>query len=161
MKTLILIRHSQAQMDGVINDFDRKLTPLGISLATVTARLLLEHIHGKACMLCSDAVRALHTAQIVAQTAGLSHSSVFTERFIYHTSPEELFQHITAMPDEFDTIIVTGHNPSLTELAADFCSIPQSLQPADAVVINFPVSSWAEPGFECTCRFVSPYKTIF
>lgn len=157
-KTLILVRHSQADASAVDKDFNRKLTSQGEKLAGKTAALILPHIKGKACLITSDAVRAYHTARIIAEVANLPEDLIFAEHFIYQTYSDELFRHISSMPDEFDTIILTGHNPPVTELAGAFSNLSEALKPAEAVVLNFNAKNWAAIGFDCVSRFVSPYS---
>jgi phosphohistidine phosphatase SixA len=64
------------------------------------------------------------------------------------------------MSDEWDTIILTGHNPPVSDLAAAFSELNESLKPAEALAIHFNTRSWADIGFDCTCRFISPYAAI-
>ncbi len=158
MKTLILVRHSQADSSSVNKDFNRKLTSQGEKLAAKTAALILPQIKGKACVVTSDAVRAYHTARIIADAAGIPEELIFAEHFIYQTYSDELFRHISSMPDEFDTIILTGHNPPVSELAGAFSNLSEALKPAEAVVLHFSAKSWQAIGFDCTSRFVSPYS---
>jgi phosphohistidine phosphatase len=160
MKTLILVRHSQADVSAADKDFNRKLTPHGEKLALQTATLLLPHIQGKACMVSSDAPRAYHTAAIIAQAASIPEELIFPEHFIYQTFPDELFRHVSSLSDEWDTIILTGHNPPVSDLAAAFSELNESLKPAEALAIHFNTRSWADIGFDCTCRFISPYAAI-
>lgn len=159
-KTLILVRHSLADASSVDKDFNRKLTSHGEKLAAKTAMLLLPHIKGKACVVTSDAVRAFHTASIIAEAARIPDELIFPEHFIYQTYSDELFRHILSMPDEFDTIILTGHNPSVSELAAAFSNLSDAFRPAEAIVLNFNTKNWQAIGFDCTSRFVSPYSFI-
>lgn len=159
-KTLILVRHSQADVSAADKDFNRKLTPHGEKLASKTARLLLPHIQGRACILSSDAVRAYHTARIIADTSGIPEDLIFTEHFIYQTFSDELFRHISSMPDEFDTIILTGHNPPITDLASAFSKIREALKPAESVIINFNAKSWSAIGFDASGKLISPYAAI-
>lgn len=157
MKTLILVRHSQADATSFDKDFNRKLTPRGIILAGKTAALLLPHIRGKACFVTSDAFRAYHTASIIAEAAGIPDDLIFAEHFIYQTFSDELFSLISSMPDEFDTVILTGHNPPVSEFAASFSSLKEALKPAEALVINFIQKNWSAIGFDGNSLFISPY----
>ncbi|MBL7928702.1 MAG: histidine phosphatase family protein [Bacteroidia bacterium] len=159
-KTLILVRHSLADAASVDKDFNRKLTSQGEKLAAKTAALILPHITGKLCVITSDAVRAYHTARIIAEVANLPEELIFSEHFIYQTYSDELFRHISSVPDAFDIIILTGHNPSVSELAAAFSNLNEALKPAEAVVLNFNTKNWAAISFDCVSRFVSPYSII-
>lgn len=159
-KTLILVRHSQADASAFGKDFNRKLTSHGEKLAAKTAALILPNIKGKACVVTSDAVRAYHTARIIAGAAGIPEELIFTEHFIYQSYSDELFSHISSMPDEFDTIILTGHNPPVSELAAAFSNLNEALKPAEAIVLNFDAKNWSSIGFDCKSRFISPYSII-
>lgn len=156
MKTLILVRHSQADASTVDKDFNRKLTLQGEKLAAKTAELILPHIKGKACVVTSDAVRAYHTARIIADAAAIPEELIFAEHFIYQTYSDELFSHISSMPDEFDTIILIGHNPPVSELAGAFSNISEPLKPAEAVVLNFNAKNWMAISFDSVSLFVSP-----
>ncbi len=159
-KTLILVRHSLADASSVDKDFNRKLTSHGEKLAAKTAVLILPHIQGKACVITSDAVRAFHTASILAEAACIPNELIFPEHFIYQTCSDELFRHLSSMPDEFDTIILTGHNPPVSELAAAFSILSEAFRPAEAIVLNFNTKNWSKLSFDCKSLFVSPYPVI-
>ena len=117
MKTLYLIRHGKAEDKGGIADIKRNLEPEGEDEVSRSAeQLLAKHIK-PSIILSSPANRAYQTAEIVAETLGYSTSDIVIEKDIYYTNEEALLETIYRQDDTHESIMLAGHNPSITHLA--------------------------------------------
>lgn len=65
-------------------------------------------------MLCSTAVRAVETAELVRR--GLD-AVVDRRRQLYGGSPEDVIRALQSLPEEVSSVLVVGHNPTIQELA--------------------------------------------
>jgi phosphohistidine phosphatase len=144
MRTLYLLRHAKSSLgDASLRDFDRPLTDHGREAAKeVGMRLKLEKLN-EPLVICSPAVRARETAEIVLQSAELHADERFDER-IYEASLRDLLQVVAKIPDEKQIAILIGHNPGLEELSA-FLTGESRRMPACALVkIQLEIESWKD-----------------
>ena len=106
-------------------------------------------------VLCSTAVRARASAKPVIAVLGCG---VRYEPALYTAGGRELLAVVRALPDDVDTVMLIGHNPSLEELTATLCgSSPR--YPAGALgTIEFTIDQWAyvAPGSGTLTAHVTP-----
>ena len=115
MKTIIIVRHAKSSWRNIkINDIDRPLKANGIENAYLTASCLLDQHIKPQLLLSSPAARALHTALIFAQTLKLPYRSIEINQDIYGTPAESLNNLIHHINNKYETIMIVGHDPSLT-----------------------------------------------
>ena len=118
MKTLLLVRHAQAEpmiQDG--DDFYRPLTRLGQEVATIQGRYLREAQLVPQLIVTSDAARTLETAKLLAEGLQLTHTIVIPNSRIYLAKCRDLSQIIEEFDDQYDCIMLVGHNPGIPALA--------------------------------------------
>lgn len=118
MKTLTILRHAKSSWDDQgLTDFDRPLNARGQRDAPdMGSRMKAADIR-PSLIISSPAVRAWQTAKLVA--AELNYPTEFLQREpdLYHASTSRLFEVIARQDEGFNSIVVVGHNPGLTELA--------------------------------------------
>lgn len=151
-KTLVLVRHSKAAHDAP-TDLERPLTSKGRALADKLARTMRSRLGHLDLLLTSPAARARQTARPVQER--LEPADVRVEPGIYHEGPTGVLELIVSAPPSASTIMVVGHEPTISILAgwlhdADddlaaqaFFGIPT----ATALVLQVP-GPWAELGPE-------------
>jgi phosphohistidine phosphatase len=114
-RTLLVLRHAEAEPGHDVEDLDRSLTERGISdarRAAAAVRPLPDLV------LCSPALRARQTWQEVR--AGLGQvPEVRIEQGIYAAGPEAVLQLVRETPEEVASLLVVGHNPAVHQLVAD------------------------------------------
>jgi len=122
MKTLYLMRHGKSSWDFPgLTDRERPLLDKGIERTEKRARELKETGVKLEAIWTSDAVRAMQTAEIVRNIFDLPEESVFVEPLIYDAEHvNDLRRVVLSVPDEFETMLLVGHNPLITELARIF-----------------------------------------
>lgn len=122
-RTLILLRHAKAETPGDFDDYDRALAERGTADAdAVGAWLVDERLHPDL-VICSPAKRTRQTWQSVAIVLGQSPSArptpeVHYEDSMYLGRSGEVFDLLKAIPDTVRTVLVVGHNPTMSEVSA-------------------------------------------
>ncbi|MFI5893345.1 SixA phosphatase family protein [Actinoplanes sp. NPDC051513] len=122
VRTLVLLRHAKAEPPGDHPDFDRRLTTRGENDADAAGAWLAdERIHPDL-VLCSSAARTRQTWQGVsialaqAGQAGVS-PEVRYEKSLYGGGRTEVFDLLRTVPDTVHTVLVVGHNPTVSEVS--------------------------------------------
>lgn len=148
-RRLTLLRHAKSSwQDESLDDRERPLNERGERDAPMMGRRLLARNARPTLILTSPAVRARHTARLVARELGYPREFLQREDTLYLASPDDIVAVIARQDDQLRDVIVCGHNPGLTELAnrltgAGIDNIPT----CGIVVVDLELSSWADlPG---------------
>ncbi|HLT91631.1 MAG TPA: histidine phosphatase family protein [Woeseiaceae bacterium] len=118
MKTLTILRHGKSswKQEGQ-PDFERPLSRRGEENAPLMAQRITEAGIRPSLIVSSPAVRAWSTAKLVARAIGYPLEFLHREDALYMAGLERLLDVIAAQDPGFNSIVVVGHNPGLTELA--------------------------------------------
>lgn len=119
MKQLLLLRHAKSKWKGSAkhgSDHDRPLARRGVKDARTLGKLLAASDPKLDRVLCSSAVRARQTWELLEGRLGTG-VEVQTQRSLYMPTREALLSHIAQLPKELQTVLIVGHNPSLEALA--------------------------------------------
>lgn len=142
MKTLYILRHAQKDMSSSDQyDYDIELSAQGLIDAKTIGEKLKEKSVKPDLIVSSPAIRARNTAQIVAKEIGFKKNVMYNE-VIYQAFLNELVESITYTYDNVNTMMIVGHNPSLTALAITFGGYKEELKMANALRIDFDCDSW-------------------
>ena len=121
-RTLVLLRHAKAEHPDDAVDFDRKLTTRGETDADAAGAWLAdERIHPDL-VFCSPAARTRQTWQGVsialaqAQQGGGA-PEVRYEKGLYEGGRTEVFDLLRSVPETVHTVLVVGHNPTVSEVS--------------------------------------------
>lgn len=146
MKTLILVRHAKSDWGDIsLTDHNRPLNPRGLDAAPMMGQRLLARQHIPELIVSSTAYRAEATAKLIA-TELQCLDKIVTNTNIYEAGVDTLVQIVRALDDDYDRIMLVGHNPGFTMLVNEL----QEQQfiahmPTCAVaVLRFPVVRWAD-----------------
>ena len=117
MKTILLFRHAKSDWTAETPDIERPLAARGHKAAAKMGRL----ITASGCMperaLVSSAVRTRETARLAAE-AGFWKAPERVTDALYEATPEAVLAEIQAEPDDAATLVVIGHEPTTSRLAA-------------------------------------------
>ncbi len=117
MKTLYIMRHAKSSWDDEsLSDFDRPLNKRGQHAAPLMGKFLNTKSVMPNLIMSSPANRAKMTAQIVADTIGYNSKNIKYEDKIYEANVFDLQGMVLGINKEIDTVMIIGHNPSLTSL---------------------------------------------
>ena len=142
MKELLILRHGKARIDAPGGtDFDRKLAPRGRRAASRVADYLMRRGAKPDLVLVSPALRTRETWELMAPgfPAGIK---VRLEARLYLASREALRARLARLADDFDRVLLIGHNPGLHELALQLSAGGRSLMRA-RMVEKFPTAALA------------------
>lgn len=164
LKTLFLLRHAKSDWsEPDKNDFDRPLNERGTKDAPIMGKALgnLEDI--PRIVYSSDALRAKLTAESVISSSGADIPVEYKNEF-YNADVSEMLGFIKTIPDDFDSVLLIGHNPTFEELTSLLISGGQaSLRfPTSALaVLKSEIAGWkdAAPGMFSLEIFLNP-KTV-
>jgi phosphohistidine phosphatase len=149
MKELYLVRHAKSswEYDGV-DDYDRPLKGRGISDAHFISNLLAQQNTTPQALFSSPATRAVHTAMIFARNLNFPFSSIRLSEDLYMCSENQLLAFIRTIEDTYNSVLIFGHNPTLTNFV-NRCT-PQridNLPTTGVACFHFDINSWREAEF--------------
>jgi phosphohistidine phosphatase len=154
---LILLRHAKSAWPQGVADLDRPLADRGIADAAAAGTALAELLDGAVAdvVLCSPARRTRQTLGLAAKALPDLPEPMF-EPVIYGASVPELLELIRAVPDEARTVLVVGHEPTMsaTTLAlagpgsqADDLARLKAKYPTGAIAVLRSEQGWSEQGW--------------
>ena len=144
MKTLYLLRHAKSSWnDSSLRDFDRPLNDRGRESAERIGKRLASEKLNAPLLICSPALRARETAEIVLKSSKLRAEERFDER-IYEASLRDLTQVISDIPDDWEVTILIGHNPGFEEFLAFLTCEARRMPTCALAKIRIDVASWGE-----------------
>ncbi|SDA52533.1 phosphohistidine phosphatase, SixA [Algoriphagus alkaliphilus] len=140
MKQLFLLRHGEAGFsDGV--DFQRQLTKKGkenlnrLGQTLQPTGLKVDHLY------CSAATRTRETAEIIKK-----HIEIDTEVYaqqIYEGGLEALIKLLENTPDDAQSCMLIGHNPTISVLISHLTHANYvGLQPGMMAIIDLEITEW-------------------
>lgn len=97
-------------------DFDRPLTARGRKAAKSMGKWLRENQYRIGRIICSPALRAKKTCQLVLKELGMDPNHVLWETEIYEASLNNLLSLINQYSKDTRTLCIIGHNPGLDQL---------------------------------------------
>jgi phosphohistidine phosphatase len=157
MKKLYLIRHAKSSWEEPgESDLDRPLMEKGIKRTLKINRFLNDRSVKIDLMISSPAERAFQTAILIANGIGYPEDKILIERKIYDGYYDRILDLIYAASDEVNSIMIVGHNPTITHLANLFLHPGVDLLPtAGTVCISFATKKWDSiPSVEPVSEFV-------
>jgi phosphohistidine phosphatase len=120
-RTLVLLRHAKAAHPESVADPQRPLTPRGHADAAAAGGWLAGQRLFPDVVLCSPARRTRETWHGVALALGgeATHTTVVYDPAVYEADGEQgLLDLIGSTGPEVSTLLVIGHNPTLSMLSA-------------------------------------------
>jgi phosphohistidine phosphatase len=163
MLRIYIIRHATAQDRGeALPDFERSLVKKGVKEATAVARFLASTHPPPDLMISSFANRAIETGHLFAKAFGYPRQRILLRDTFYgDTKVEDLAAEIRKQPDKYKTLMLFGHDPAFSQLAAllvkDF---RETIPKAGVVLAEFPARRWrdAADGQGLLLEFTTPAR---
>ena len=109
---LVLLRHAKSSYPDGVADHDRPLAPRGIREAALAGDWLRANVPTIDGVLCSTATR---TRQTLERT-GIDAPARYEER-LYGATPGVLIEEINKVSDEVATLLVVGHEPTMSDVS--------------------------------------------
>jgi phosphohistidine phosphatase len=138
-RTLVLMRHAKSDYPNGVPDHDRPLASRGIREGALAGDWLRANIPAIDLVLCSSATR---TRQTLERT-GISAAVTYSER-LYGATPGTMIDEINQVPDDVVTLMVVGHEPTMSQVSL-WLADPDRSDPeaADRIAIKYPTSAIA------------------
>ncbi len=133
MKSLLLIRHAKSSWDLDLEDFDRPLNYRGQNDAPAMAKRLVKKEIKIDCFISSPAKRAITTAAFFAQAYDKNLKDIITNPSLYEPTIEALYNAVEDLDEDFKTVAVFSHNPTITNFANQLTSFKIDEMPTCAV----------------------------
>ncbi|RSK37246.1 SixA phosphatase family protein [Hymenobacter metallilatus] len=146
MKTLYLMRHAKSSwsFDG-LSDKQRPLNDRGRDDAPLMGQALAKRAITLDLLVASPAVRAMSTAALVAQELEYPSDKIEVVEAIYEATVPDLLAVVRALPDAADSVLLVGHNNTLTEFANLLSPSEIPDMPTAAIVcLKFSTDSWKQ-----------------
>jgi phosphohistidine phosphatase len=121
MKKLFLIRHAKSSWDDAgLRDFERPLAQRGKRDAPFMANILLNMSVQPDKLVSSPAQRAQDTAVHFAKILHVDPWNIQLIESIYEALPDTLHEVVTSLDNQWQTVLLFGHNPGFTLYANRF-----------------------------------------
>ena len=155
MKTLFLVRHAKSSRDDPsLPDRERPLDDHGKRDAPKMGKRLAKRDVKPDLLLSSPALRALTTAQLIAEEIGYEPNDIVVDDRLYASGADDLLAVIRALDNKLDRIMLVGHNPEFTDLAHRLSSEIVDMPTSAIAEYHFDTKAWTDIGE------VEPTKTI-
>jgi phosphohistidine phosphatase len=144
MKTLLILRHAKSSWkDEGLTDHDRPLNKRGKRDAPRMGKLLRESDLAPDLIISSTAKRARKTAAKVAKKCEYQGVIELTGE-LYLAPPQSYLHVLRQVPDQYQRVMVVGHNPGLEELLSLLTRESTPLPTAALAQIELPIDAWQE-----------------
>ncbi len=161
MKKLIIIRHAKSSWEAPLKDIDRPLTKKGILDVHYISEKCRKYLPSKFIIWSSTAKRASETALIFAQTILYPLENIVYKEDLYTFELHKLENVIKSCSNDFENVILFGHNEAITNFVNKFGDIKINNVPtAGFVSIEFDSDSWENINIGKTKKIIFPKKTI-
>jgi phosphohistidine phosphatase len=157
MKKLYLVRHAKSSWeDPGVSDMERPLIEKGFKRTMKIIRFLNEHDVKIDLMISSPAERAYQTAVLVAKGIGYPKDKILMDRKIYDGYYDRILDLIYATSNEVNSLMIFGHNPTITHLANLFLHPGIDFLPtAGTICISFDTDKWESlPAVDPVSEFI-------
>lgn len=143
MKTLLLIRHAKSSWATAgTPDHDRPLNERGRRDAPEMGNRLRTRGIEPDLIVCSSALRARTTAQLLAAALDVPQERLREDSRIYASSSGKLMYLLQELDDGVSSVMLVGHNPEMTELAQHFASDLPDMATTAVAQFTFDLASW-------------------
>jgi len=143
-KTLILVRHAKSSWrDTTLNDIQRPLNKRGNRDAPKMGEHMVKRNILPEVIFSSPGLRALTTARLISVKIGIAPSEIIVEDDLYTFNSEDLITFIKSISDNYNKVMIVGHNPAITDLTNYFSGSKINNVPTCGVaVLKFSIDSW-------------------
>lgn len=143
MKTLYIARHAKSDWGQPgFTDFERPLNETGLRDAALMANYLSSIGMKVDAIMSSMATRAISTAQSYADKI-LDADCLIKVDAIYQADEQDMLAIINKLPENFNTIMLVGHNPTFSLLVELLTGEAINMSAGSVVEIKIAMDDWA------------------
>ena len=145
MKTLFLVRHAKSSRDDpTLADKERPLNDRGRRDAPRMGERLASQTVNPDLILSSPALRALATAEIIAEKLDYGIKNIVVDERLYAATPEDVLKVIRELGERWKRVMLFGHNPEFAELAHRLSSTITDMPTCAVAEFAFDIKSWSD-----------------
>lgn len=152
-RRLVLVRHAKAAWPNGVPDRNRPLSGKGRRNAHAAGEWFLREGPLPEIVLCSDAVRARQTWEIIA-SALIRPPRLRCLPDLYLAEPDDLLRAVHRLDEGIQTAAVVGHEPTMSSTALLLAGRGSSPADVNRIVSKYPTSGIA------VLRFDGPWKSL-
>lgn len=141
-RNLVLLRHAKAEHPERMADIQRPLSLVGRRQAGRVGAALAADGMVPDLVLCSSSVRTRQTWDLARSTLGATPEVRFDEG-IYYAGVSEVLEIVQGVPDEVRTLLVVGHEPTMSHLATALAGPHSDPTTLARVRVGVPTASWS------------------
>jgi phosphohistidine phosphatase len=158
MKTLLLLRHAKSSWkQPELADHDRPLNKRGKRTAPRMGELLKDEDLIPDLIVCSSAVRAHHTALLVAKACGYV-GKIKKTRELYLAEPQAYVEALRQVAEKHARVLVVGHNPGLEMLNEALTGEAMAMPTAALAYVELPLKRWSDLDLITECKLVNVWR---
>ena len=145
MKTLLLMRHAKSSWkESNIPDHDRPLNRRGKHDAPLMGKLLRDQKMNLDLIISSTALRAETTASLIAKAIRYK-GKIILDKSIYNAEPMDLLTLLSNSSDEYNSILLVGHNPTMEETVQMITNSPELTMATSAIAhLTLSIDTWTD-----------------
>jgi phosphohistidine phosphatase len=148
MKTLYLLRHAKSSWQNPdLDDFERPLLEKGLKRSKLIIDYLMDHDISVDLIISSPALRAQATAEIFARALNYPVDEIKKYKKLYFGDSDSYYEQFFDVPKHVNSMMLVGHNPSITNFANQFLEKKIDFLPTSGLVsISFDTDQWEKAG---------------
>ena len=136
MKRLFIVRHAKAVIsNSSIPDHDRKISAEGISDIKKISDYIQNNNHKPDYIISSTSIRTLETINILNENIN---GKIYTDALLYNAHVIDIEKIIKDVPNKYDSLMIVGHNPSMTSFINKISNINIDYLPTSGIgIVDF------------------------
>lgn len=146
MKTIYLVRHAKSDRENTnLLDIERPLNERGYSNANSMSQVFNEKQDKPGIIISSPAIRAFSTASIFAKNLNYDLNTILIKKELYESSTKDYLSVITDMDEQFKSLMLFAHNPTISSFADSLCkALPMEMPTCAIAGIRFDCKKWKD-----------------
>jgi phosphohistidine phosphatase len=144
MKTLLLMRHAKSSWnEGVLDDHDRPLNKRGRKTAPEMGRLISAHNLLPDLILCSTALRARETCELVTREWNAPAQARFLDD-LYLCPADRFIPILHRVSDDVGRVLIIGHNPGMAGFLESATGFDEKFPTAALAWLTVDLAAWSQ-----------------
>ena len=144
IRTLLLARHASASTTHLKDDFNRKLSDLGLRQSDGMGAWLLQNNVSLEGVFASTSHRTKSTTQNICTSLNIK-DGIYYDPGYYQAPLRVMVEKLCQISNTLKNVLIVAHNPGVTQLLHFLCRDQAThLDPADIVQIEFNEIGWNE-----------------